>query len=1126
MHLRSGASSPLLSVIVPFHDLSEYLPECLRSLAAQSYPKLEVVMVDDGSTDDGAVAAKATAARDPRFRLIQQENSGPGPARNTGVAHATGRYLAFADGDDVVPPDAYRLLVRTLERTGSDFATGNVLRMSEGRTWQSSLHRDIFTEPRERTRASLHPLLVRDRTPWNKVFRRSFWDDHGFTFPEGLYEDPPVILTAHAVARSVDVLSETVYHWRRRPGSITEERHEAANLLQRLRSTECVRQELAVRAPELMSAYDLHVLLGIELRVVFSTLAEAGGPAEPGAAETMDEALELATRLAAELGPETAGHMTAFQRLRLHLLREGRREDLGELLRFAKAGGHRSVPVVREDRHWHARYPFADSAPHGLCDVTRELEAVARIDGAAWTDDGVLELEGHAYIKWLESESSRIRLWLRPSGRLGRIRVPLERVDRPDVTAGSGQELVSHDASGFRARIPASSLRTLGRLRPSDWRLEVEVTCQGVRLRCTPAPPRSSLQKWPTATRVERLNTVLRVEAAEEDGEYVLRVRPQEATLLAHRVENGRLVLEGTLARTPPGPLQMVLARKDAKVRVTAEVNGLRFRAEVPTCEPAGLTALSPGAWEVRLGGFRVQVSCPDGTYPVPGGELAVSRTRHGVLRLFARRPKPVVRSLSWTDDERLEVAGSYLGAVRPSELVLRHRRSGEEHRIPLEWREDAFTAALRPRSMPRPFGDVALGGGRWTFHLDGQAVFVSRDALRALPGPRVSGWHEYAFAVYRMDALELQAKAGPHGCERGRYAREALRRTVYREGRSRPVRDLALFDAYKGREYSCNPRGLFEELRRRDLGLECVWVTADGAFPAPEGARIVLAGSREHFEALAGARYVFGNFVQEPWYVKTPGQTYVQGWHGVPFGVAEGDGLEASLRRSAGPSWREHDVPQWDLVLAQNSCSERLFREVFGHEGEILTVGHPRTDPLHRLEAPAAAAGLRRALDVPEGKRAVLYVPSCRSDPRKRAASPDLPPAPDLARLSAALGDGHVLLSRAPHSVGPRPRAASVLDVTAWPDPIALCLAADVLVTDHFPTLVDFAGTGRPAILLSSDGGVPAPGPVVADTGELIEALTGPEPPGDRHRAFVERYCPHDDGWAASRVLDHLNLR
>lgn len=746
MHLRSGASSPLLSVVVPFRDLADHLPDCLRSLAGQTYPELEVIMVDDGSVDGGPVIAEEMTGHDPRFRLLRQEHAGPGPARDTGVAHAQGRYLAFADGDDVVPPDAYRLLVETLERTGSDFAAGNVMRLEEGGLRQSSLHRDVFAAVRERTGAAEHPLLVRDRTVWNKVFRRSFWDEHGFAFPAGLYEDAPVMLVAHAVARSVDVRSETVYHWRRRPGSPTEERHDPANLLQRLRSAEGVRDELGVRAPRLVPAYDRHVLVPVELPVLFGALAAAE---RPDGAE-LREAAELAVRLAGRLGPEIAGGLTAFQRLRLHLLREGRLDDLRALLAECRPDGGRPVPVVRDGRHWHARYPFADTVPHGLCDVTRELEAVAAVDRADWDGD-VLELEGHAYIRHLDAAESRIRLWLRPVGRFGRVRVPLERVERPDVTAASGQGLVSYDASGFRARVPASSLRVLGRLRPSDWRLQAEVSNQGVRLRTDVAAPRSAVQRWPTATRLERTNAVLRVEAAEEDGVYVLRVRPQEATLVAHRVEHGRLVLEGTLTRTPLGSPQLVLARRDARVRAAAEVTGLRFRAEVPLADLTGAAATPVGTWEVRLGGFRVQTACPDGAHPLPDGELVVSRTRHGVLRLLVRRPRPTLRAAAWHDGGRLELTGSYLGANRPEELVLRERGTGDEHRIPLDWHEEAFTASFDP---PPP--------GRWTPHLDGTALLVARDLLRALPAPREAAPHAYALEVHRLDTLELQVRARP----------------------------------------------------------------------------------------------------------------------------------------------------------------------------------------------------------------------------------------------------------------------------------------------------------------------------------------------------------------------------
>jgi CDP-glycerol glycerophosphotransferase len=132
-----------LSVVVPFHNVAEYLDACLTSLAAQtSAADTEVIMVDDGSTDDSARIAQSWADREERFSLIRQAQAGPGAARNTGVDQARGEYLAFVDGDDMVPPDAYELLLRTLARTGSDLVSGAVNRIGTFGTrpspWQVS----------------------------------------------------------------------------------------------------------------------------------------------------------------------------------------------------------------------------------------------------------------------------------------------------------------------------------------------------------------------------------------------------------------------------------------------------------------------------------------------------------------------------------------------------------------------------------------------------------------------------------------------------------------------------------------------------------------------------------------------------------------------------------------------------------------------------------------------------------------------------------------------------------------------------------------------------------------------------------------------------------------------------
>src|SRR3954447_16249370 len=128
---------PRVSVVVPIYNVEDYLAECLESLAAQTFEDLEVIMVDDGSTDGSAAIAESFAARDPRFKLVRRVNGGLSAARNTGIEAATGEFLAFVDSDDLVAPDAYEKLVGTLDKTGSDFASGNAHRLyPNGRTRQ------------------------------------------------------------------------------------------------------------------------------------------------------------------------------------------------------------------------------------------------------------------------------------------------------------------------------------------------------------------------------------------------------------------------------------------------------------------------------------------------------------------------------------------------------------------------------------------------------------------------------------------------------------------------------------------------------------------------------------------------------------------------------------------------------------------------------------------------------------------------------------------------------------------------------------------------------------------------------------------------------------------------------
>lgn len=243
---------PRISVVVPVYNVEAFLVECLESIAAQTFRDFECVMINDGSTDSSLELAEAFCARDERFRVITQPNAGLGAARNAGTEHATGEFLSFVDSDDVLTPRAYELLLGALDRSGSDFATGNIQRLRASGTRQAWFVSRAFTHTRLKTHVMRQPELLADRTAWNKLWRRSFWDAHGYAFPVGVFnEDIPVTIPAHFAAKSVDVIADPIYLWRMRPagGSITQRRLDMKALVDRMSAVETTIDILNREAP-------------------------------------------------------------------------------------------------------------------------------------------------------------------------------------------------------------------------------------------------------------------------------------------------------------------------------------------------------------------------------------------------------------------------------------------------------------------------------------------------------------------------------------------------------------------------------------------------------------------------------------------------------------------------------------------------------------------------------------------------------------------------------------------------------------------------------------------------------------------------------------------------------------
>lgn len=222
----STSRESAISIVIPTYNVEAFIGPCIASLQAQTFADFDVVIVNDGSTDNSADVARRLTSDDDRFIVIDQDNRGPGPGggRNGGLAHTRSDRLLFMDSDDGLTPDAVGALVLAFEdEPDLDIATTSAARMIGATVRPSHFHDISHPHPEACTHVRRSPWLTFDSTPWNKAFRREFFDRVVGTWPEQqLYEDIVPMTRAILAAERIAVLTDRHYLWRSRgEGSIT-----------------------------------------------------------------------------------------------------------------------------------------------------------------------------------------------------------------------------------------------------------------------------------------------------------------------------------------------------------------------------------------------------------------------------------------------------------------------------------------------------------------------------------------------------------------------------------------------------------------------------------------------------------------------------------------------------------------------------------------------------------------------------------------------------------------------------------------------------------------------------------------------------------------------------------------
>lgn len=225
-----------LSVIIPVYNAEKYMGECMESLRRQTVRDMEMILVDDGSTDQSREICDAYEKSDPRIRVLHKKNGGPASAKREGIKIAAGRYVGFVDSDDWLDADHFELLLKTAEKTDADIVTCGVLldkkgtkltdRLPAGRYEKDALkeiRKSVLYDPQVGTEA-VAPSI------YSKLYKRDILFPFLEKVPDGLYvwEDLCYVYPPFFKAEKVEITHLCNYHYRQHETSLTR-REDAAS---------------------------------------------------------------------------------------------------------------------------------------------------------------------------------------------------------------------------------------------------------------------------------------------------------------------------------------------------------------------------------------------------------------------------------------------------------------------------------------------------------------------------------------------------------------------------------------------------------------------------------------------------------------------------------------------------------------------------------------------------------------------------------------------------------------------------------------------------------------------------------------------------------------------------------
>lgn len=1149
--------SVLLSVVVACYNVADYLKDCLNSIEDQTYHNLEVLLIDDCSTDDGRTAAIVDeyAQKNKMFTAIHNEqNLGISSTRNKGINLAQGKYITFVDGDDILPVDAYYNFILSVERSGSLVATGFVRRFDKFRDKPSYLHRLAISDDYQRTTLKDHPELIYDTTCWNKIYNLKFLKDNNIYFPVGMiYEDVSFTLKAFTSAStqgSIDILTNIVYRWRWRDASVsfTQGKNNINSFEDRIKSIYQARTILT----DASLWQDENISNMLKLKVI-----------------QVDFRLFMD-----EFADSTENFQLDFQRLAYLFLRDWNmlKSPLFEQLPLKVQSQYKALldgnlKKLRE----YSYLPYQDSFRVKMNRLLTGKKVADDLNFVTKVVDINLENE-YVTIKGEAGISSKIhRLWLSKTNLNEKVEVDilnietngtmsLNEFERPRAWGNLHLKRQIAPYSRFILRFNLNEV--VKKLGQGTYKIQVKLSYGKYSVQGFIGQPRRGThrmttfsnekgvlvsqtynQLWDLVFKAHKaLNT--KTERVNNSNELLKFETTSEDLLITFQTTTKHVVLQFN-------DLLIFPEEKITERNIVFRINHEQLKKNIGNMHKIALldvhsnleveySAADKSQLEIKhLANIDVLISFRSTTnvWIMPEVPLVIvnkvfvesNDSKNAILKLQTDLPNAYQDLKDWQNGTVELISGN------------REKRYLSLGKVVLnDSKLNATVVILQDNQL-----NVLSGNYRVYINgtVDGQRIRFKVMDLKDKAKEKIEKSGAFTFTLSKTVNQYFTFKVVQRRAwiDRTKLRRGITFSVLYPMMRMLPLKKKTIvFESFWGSFFNDSPKAMYEYLLKTHPDFKFVWFFVNDQTPIHGPAVRVRRFSFKYWYYMATAKFLIQNTNFPNQYSKRAGQIEVETLHGTfmkVMGFDEPHFKNGSAKIQKNFTKRNN---RWDLMSVPSDYMARTATRAFDYPHELVRSGFPRNDTLFTNNNVNYKEKIKSSLGISLDKKVILYAPTYRD------GNDSFDFELDLEKMQQTIGDDYVVLVRlhyfVAHAHSFLDQVGFVYDVSDYPDINDLYLISDALITDYSSVMFDYGYLKKPMIFFAYDKdwylnpqnrGVylnyedTVPGPILKTTDEIIETLKNWNDLVGTYRKnldkFYDKFCQYGRGNATRELTEKM---